>query len=112
KVNVTMVDSTAGWVPNTQTAERRSPTIQAKGESTIAVPVTGTPDFAATVALKRLYIPWGEPHKFKYALGLPWSHLTPTDVIVYEDERGREYEVRLGESTEDYGHMTMEATSN
>src|SRR5690606_28140341 len=69
KVNVTMVDSTAGWIPNKQTAERRSATIKAIGESSSVIPITANPDFTATVATKRVRIPWGEPNKFTYGLG-------------------------------------------
>lgn len=112
KVNVTMVDSTAGWIANKQTAERRSATIRATGESSTVLPITASPDFTATVATKRLRIPWGEPHKFKYGLGTPWSSLTPTDVITYEDRRGRVYQIRLGQSEEDYGNFQFEAQTN
>lgn len=112
KVNITMVDSTAGWVPNKQTAERRSATIKAVGESSSILPITAHPDFTATVATKRLRVPWGEPLKFKYGLGTPWSKLTPTDVITYEDQRGRVYQIRIGQSEEDYGSFQFEAQSN
>ncbi|HEY8354433.1 MAG TPA: phage tail protein [Methylophilaceae bacterium] len=112
KVNVTMIDSTAGWVPNKQTAERRSATIKAVGESSTVFPITAKPDFAATVALKRLRVPWGEPHKFTYALGTRWSALTPTDVVTYTDQRGRKFVMRLAQLEEDYGRITIQANSN
>lgn len=112
KVNVTMVDSTAGWVPNKQTAERRSATIKATGELSDIVPITGSPDFIATVAAKRLRVPWGEPNKFKYGLGTPWSVLTPTDVVMLEDQRGRTFRMRLMEQSEDYGQFDLEASTD
>jgi len=112
KVNVTMIDSTAGWIPNKQTAERRSATIKAVGEASSVLPITAKPDFTATVALKRLRVPWGEPHKFSYALGTPWSALTATDVVTYTDQRGRKFVMRLAQLEEDYGRITMQANSN
>lgn len=112
KVNVTMVDSTAGWVPNKQTSERISATIQARGESSSVIPLTATPDFIATVAQKRLRIPWGEPHKFNYKLGIPWSALTPTDVVTLVDEKGVSHRMRLMRNNEDYGTLSLEASSD
>lgn len=112
KVNITTVDSTAGWVPNKQTAERRSATIKARGESSSIVPITATPDFTATIATKRLRVPWGEPHKFNFKTGVWWSKLTATDVVTYEDRRGRVHQIRLGQIEEDYGSLQFEATTN
>ena len=112
KVNVTMVDSTAGWVPNKQSAERRSATISAVGESSTVLPITALPDFAATVALKRLRVPWAEPNKFTYSLGIQWSALTPTDVIAITDRSGRVYQQRLGQTEEDFGSFAIEASTN
>lgn len=112
KVNVTMVDSTAGWIPNKQTAERRSATIKAIGESSTVIPITAQPDFIATVAMKRLRVPWGEPNKFTYSLGIPHSALTPTDVITLEDRRGRVFRMRLSQNDEDYGKLAFEANSD
>lgn len=112
KVNLTTVDSTAGWIGSKQTAERRSATIKATGESSTILPITMHPDFAATIATKRLRIPWGELHKFRYGLGVPWSMLTPTDVITYEDTLGRVHQIRLGQIEEDYGSFQYESTTN
>lgn len=112
KVNVTMVDSTAGWIANKQTAERRSATIKAVGEQSTIMPITAHPDFTATVATKRLRIPWGEPYKFKFALGTPWSALTPTDIVTMTDKRGRKHTIRLGQIGEDYGRFEFESTNN
>lgn len=112
KVNVTMVDSTAGWIANKQTAERRSATIKAVGEQSTIMPITAHPDFTATVATKRLRIPWGEPYKFKFALGTPWSALTPTDIVTMTDRRGRKHTIRLGQIGEDYGRFEFDSTNN
>lgn len=112
KVNVTMIDNTAGWVPAKQTAERRSATIRAVGESSVVIPITADPDLIATVAMRRLRIPWGEPNKFNYRLGVEWSHLTPTDVVTITDPRGRVYRMRLGMSEEDYGTFQLQASTD
>lgn len=112
KVNVTMVDSEAGWIANKQTAERRSATIQAIGESSVVIPITASPQFILTVATKRLRVPWGEPNKFNYAVGVPWSALTPTDVIAVTDRRGRTYRMRLQQQEEDYGTLKLEANTS
>lgn len=112
KVNITMIDNTAGWVTNQQTAERRSATINAIGEQSIVLPITAHPDFTATVAAKRLRVPWGEPHNFKFKLGTPWTSLTPTDVVTLTDTRGRTHQIRLGQTEEDYGSLSLESSSN
>lgn len=112
KVNVSMVDSTAGWVPTKQTAERRSATVASVGESSVVLPITAHPDFTATVAVKRLRIPWGELHKFEYGLGVEWSMLTPTDVLAYTDSRGRKHIMRVAQINEDYGSLRFETNSN
>lgn len=112
KVNITMIDSTAGWVTNQQTAERRSATINAIGEQSIVLPITAHPDFTATVAAKRLRVPWGEPHNFKFKLGTPWTSLTPTDVVTLTDTRGHTHQIRLGQTEEDYGSLSLESSSN
>lgn len=112
KVNVTMLDSTAGWVPNKQSAERRSATIEAVGESSTILPLTAVPDFTASVAVKRLRVPWAEPNNFKYSLGISWSALTPTDVISITDRSGRVYHQRIGQIEEDFGSFAIEATTN
>ena len=112
KVNVTTVDSSAGWVPNKQSAERRSATIKAVGESSTVLPITASPDFTATIATKRLRIPWAEPNKFTYSVGIPWSALTPTDVISITDHNGRVYQQRIGQTEEDFGSFAIEASTN
>lgn len=112
KVNVSTVDRTAGWVVNKQSAERRSATIKAVGESSTALPITCDPDFAATIAAKRLRVPWAEPNKYKFSLGIPWSALTPTDVVVVTDAKGVQHRQRIGQIDEDYGAFSIEATSN
>lgn len=112
KVNVTMVDSTAGYVPNKQTDERIAPTINATGESSIVIPITANPDFIATVARKRLRVPWGEPNKFKWAVSTRWSALTPTDVISVTDRKGRTYRMRLMQLDENYGEFRFDSTSD
>lgn len=112
KVNVTMIDETAGWIPTKQSHERRTATIKAVGESSVVIPVTGDPDLIATVAAKRLRVPWAEPNKFRYNVGVPWAELTVTDIIELEDRRGRVHRMRLGVSEEDYGSFSLEASTD
>ena len=112
KMNVTYLDSGIGWVTASQSTERRSVTVKAVGESSIVLPLTMRADAAATVATKRLQIPWAEPHKYEFSLGPKWAALTCTDTIVYVDHRGVSTEMRIMQMSEDQGRFELQAASN
>lgn len=109
KVNVISIDPAAGYTATKQTAERRSGTVKATGESSIEVPLTMAADQAATVALRRMKVAWGELHKAGFHLGIAWTALTPTDVIEYTDKRGRKMRIRVVQVEEDSGVLEFEA---
>ncbi|KRG38081.1 hypothetical protein ARC78_15800 [Stenotrophomonas pictorum JCM 9942] len=109
KVNVISIDAAAGYTATKQTAERRSGTVKATGESSIEVPLTMSADQAATVALRRMKVAWGELHKAGFHLGIAWTALTPTDVIEYTDKRGRKMRIRVVQVEEDSGVLEFEA---
>lgn len=109
KVNVISIDPAAGYTATKQTAERRSGTVKATGESSIEVPLTMPADQSATVALRRMKVAWGELHKAGFHLGIAWTALTPTDVIEYTDKRGRKMRIRVVQVEEDSGVLEFEA---
>lgn len=109
KVSVISIDPAAGYAPMTQSAERRSNTVMATSESTTEVPITMSSDEAATVASKRIKVAWGELHKADFRLGVPWSSLTPADVIEVTDKRGSRYRMRVVSVSEDTGQIEIEA---
>lgn len=111
-VNVTTLDSSIDYTTNKQTAERRSGTIQAKAESSIEIPLTTTPQFAAAIAMKRLKVAWGELQTYRFDLGISHSALTPGDVVTVLDRRGRTHRMRIMGVQEDGGTLSVEATED
>ncbi|WP_303748424.1 phage tail protein [Stenotrophomonas pigmentata] len=112
KVNVTMIDSSIDYTTNKQTAERRSNKIKAKAESSIEIPLTASPDFHATVAMRRLNIAWGEMETYEFELPIAYSALVPTDVIVLTDKNGKAHRMRIMEIEEDGGTLIVKASKD
>ena len=109
KVNLTTLDSTIDYASNQQSEERRSNTIHAKGESTLELPITATPAFAASIAKKRLGVAWGETRKYQFHLSLAHSDLTPGDVVTLTDGYGSSHRMRLTVISEEEGRLEVEA---
>lgn len=112
KVNLTTIDSSIDYTTNTQTAERRTGTVLAKAESSSEIPITAAPDFVATVALRKIKVAWGELQTYKFTLPIGYSYLTPTDVILLTDQRGRTHRMRLMDIQEDGGTLICEASED
>lgn len=112
KVNLTTIDSSIDYTTNTQTAERRTGTVLAKAESSSEIPITAAPDFVATVALRKIKVAWGELQTYKFTLPIGYSYLTPTDVIILTDQRGRAHRMRLMDIQEDGGTLICEASED
>lgn len=112
KVNVTIIDGSIDYTTNKQTAERRSNKIKAKAESSIEIPLTASPDFHATVAMRRLNIAWGEMETYEFELPIAYSALVPTDVIVLTDKNGKAHRMRLMEIEEDGGTLIVKASKD
>lgn len=111
KVNITAIDSSIDYVQNTQTASRTSATVQAKSEQTTALPVTVSPDFQASVALRKIKTAWGEMLTYKFAVPVRFSFLTPTDVVELETAHGIST-IRVLQIEEDSGRLEIEAIEN
>lgn len=109
KVNLTYIDPAASYGPMTQAAERLSNTVLAKAEANSELPITMGADEAATVASRRLKVAWGELHKGEFGMGVPWSQLTPADVIEVTNSRGIRFRMRVLSITEDSGQFSIEA---
>jgi hypothetical protein len=112
KVNVISIDPEAGYTVTSQSAERRSGIIQAKGEATVEVPLTLQRDDAAQVADKRLKIAWSELQKIRNALTVKWSHLTGTDIVLLTDKKGAVHRIRLMDLQEDSGVIDIESSDD
>lgn len=108
RVTVGYLDPDAGYTSTTQKWERRTSTVQAKGEQGVEVPVVMDADTAAGVAKKKGLIGWAETERFKQSLPYRLSALTPTDVILQTDEDGTEYPIRIIQSDEDSGVLLLE----
>src|SRR5690606_37698609 len=75
KVTVAYSDPETAWTPTTQQAERRATTISAEGESTLALPITGTKDWAAQTAHKSIKVAWGEPDRCTFHVPIDQANL-------------------------------------
>lgn len=108
KVNVMTLDPAMDYRMGKQTWERRAGTVQAKGESTIEIPVVCTADEAAQMAEKRGKIAWAETDKFRFGLPPKWSKLTPTDDVTLTDSRGVVHRLRLQDLNAVAGVISIE----
>lgn len=108
KVHVRTVDPAAGFIPTTQTAERRTSTVAAKGEQTTEIPVVTDKDTQAQIADKKLKVAWSETRRFKTCIPYTLPQYVPTDVIGLTDAKGRRSRVRLMEMAEDSGRIRID----
>jgi hypothetical protein len=110
KVTVGYIDPITAYATSTQSWERRSGTIQAKGESASELPIVCSADFAAQVAEKRGKVAWAEPEKLLFSLpALRWARLVPT-TVAHALVRGQVVRVRVGSVEEDSGVLLVEAS--
>lgn len=112
KVNVVGTDSSIDYVDNKQTAERISATVKARGEQSFAVPITGSPDFFATIAMRKIKVGWGEILSLKFAVPVKFSWLTPSDIIEVEDKKGALFTMRIMQIEEDGGRFMLECVEH
>lgn len=75
KVTVGYVDPETTYTATTQQAERRAATIDAQGEGTIELPITGSKDWAAQVADKSIKVAWGETEECTFHVTLDHAEL-------------------------------------
>jgi hypothetical protein len=108
KVNVMSADPLAEFNLAKQSAERRIGTIQAKGESTVEIPMVLDADAAAQLADKRMKVAWAETDRFNFAYTLAHSDLTATDVITLTDKAGIPNRTRLNSMAQESGIITIE----
>lgn len=108
RATVGYLDPAAGYTVTTQKWERRTSTVQAKGEQGFEVPVAMAGDTAAGVAKKKVHIGWAETERFKLSLPYRLTALTPGDIFLLTDADGTEYRIRLMQSDEDSGVLLLE----
>ncbi len=107
KVHVKTIDPAAGYTITTQTAERRTSAVLAKGEQTVEIPVVTDKDTQARIADKKLKVGWAEVRKFKTAIPYTHPELTVTDRIGLTDRKGKRSRIRLMEMSEDSGRIEI-----
>ncbi|KGQ19940.1 putative phage tail protein [Lysobacter dokdonensis DS-58] len=112
KTTVSYLDPLATYTVTTQQWERRSGTVEAKGEGSLELPVVAGGTQMAQVAEKRGKVAWSETEKQKFSLTHKWTKLTPTDVGTYTDADGNVTRIRLGQREDDSGVQLMEAVTN
>lgn len=103
KVNVKAMDPDAGFNVTTQTAERRTTLVKAKGEQTTEIPVVIDHATQARMADKKMKVAWSEVRRFGFSLPYTFPEYTVTDVIGLTDKKGRRQRVRLMEMGEEEG---------
>jgi hypothetical protein len=108
KVHVKTIDPEAGYTVTTQTAERRTSTVKAKGEQTVEIAVVTDKDTQAQIADKKLKVGWAETRRFKTCIPYTRPDLTVTDVIGLTDRKGKRSRVRLMEMSEDSGRISID----
>lgn len=110
KVSLTYIDNTIDYVSSTQVAERRAGTITATGEQTSELPISLSPDEAATVSMRRLNVAWGEPQRYELTLPARMSaKVVPASTLRLRDRQGRVYIMRIMRISNDNGSLVCEA---
>lgn len=110
KVSVVYRDPEAGYALTTQNAERRTSTIEAKGERTRELNLVIDQDKAAQCAEKTMKVAWSETEKF--LLSVPYgvgAKTVPADVVSLTDKQSNVHRVRVVEVAEDSGFVHLEA---
>lgn len=109
EVNINHIDPNGGYAKNKQTASRRSNLVNARKKETIDSQLVLTVDQAATVALTKLKMYWGELVDYKFSTTIKYTRLTVTDVVMVEDAKGVWHRMQLRERNEDGKIIEWEA---
>lgn len=109
EININHIDPDGGYAKNKQTASRRSNLVNARKKETIDSQLVLTVDQAATVALTKLKMYWGELVDYKFSTTLKYTRLTVTDVVMVEDAKGVWHRMQLRERNEDGKIIEWEA---
>lgn len=112
KVSVGYLDPKAQFTATTQNWERRSGTVQAKGESVIGIPVVADSTTAARIAEKRGKVAWSETDKHKFSLPYKFGRVTPTTVITLTDAASVAHRIRVMQVEEEAGVLMVEAVKD
>lgn len=112
EININHIDPDGGYAKNKQTAARRSNLVNARKKETIDSQLVLTADQAATVALTKLKMYWGELVDYKFSTTLKYTALTPTCVIEVEDAKGVWHRMQIRERNEDGKIIEWEATQH
>lgn len=111
KVTVGYLDPMTVYTATTQAWERRSGTVEAKGEASVEIPLVCTSLTAAQIAEKRGKVAWSETEKAHFNLpALKWARLTPTDAGTLTTADGTVLRLRVMSREEDSGMLTLECS--
>lgn len=109
KVTVGYIDPEASYNATAQIYERRISTIQAKGESSIGIPVVTSATAAAQMAEKRTNVAWAETDKARISLPVKFTRITATDVVTLIDHDSVPHRIRMMGKDEDPNVLMFEA---
>ena len=108
-MTVGYIDPDTTYTTTTQKWERRTGTVEAKGEASVEIPLVGRKDFAAQVAEKRGKAAWAETEKVRFSLPYKWAKLTTADVGTLTDALGKVHRIRILSIEDDGGYRHIEA---
>jgi len=95
KVTVGYIDPQTTYTTTTQDWERRSSTIQARGESVVELAVTADKDWAKRVADKSIKVAWGEPDECTFSVSIDHADLVTGAWGTVQDTDGSVHTIRV-----------------
>jgi len=95
KVTVGYIDPSTTYTTTTQDWERRSSTIQARGEGVVELAVTGEKDWAKRVADKSIRVAWGETDECTFSVSIDHAELVTGAWGTVQDIDGSVHQVRI-----------------
>lgn len=109
KTTVGYIDPRANFNITSQSYERRAGTVQAKGESSIGLPIVTDHVTAAQIAEKRTNVAWAETDKARLSLPVKFTRVTATDVVTVVDSDSIAHRIRMMQKEEEPGLLMFEA---
>lgn len=104
KVTIGYADPDTTYNDTTQDWERRATTINAQGEGTVSLAITGTKDWAKQTAEKTINSAWSENQTLRFTVSIAHAYLVPAQTGTITDADGIVHTIRI-ERIEDDGAM-------
>ena len=109
KVTVGYADPDTTYNDTTQDWERRATTINAQGEGTVSLAITGTKDWAKQTAEKTINSAWSENKTLRFSVSIAHARLVPAQVGTLTDSDGIVHSIRIERIEDDGAVRNIEA---